>query len=127
MSYSQERTDIMTYLAANWSATPIDAENSPSGEPDLPFIQPTILNAQADALTLRYQTIRYPGVISINVWAAQGTGTKTANAHADDLVDLFTDKNIGVNVETMAAYKTVIGEADGRYQINVTVPFERRE
>ncbi len=127
MSYSQERTDIMTYLAANWSATPIDAENSPSGEPDLPFIQPVILNATAVGLSLGYQTIEYPSVLSINIWAAQGTGTKTANTHADDLVDLFTNKNIGVNVETMAAYKTVIGEADGRYQINVTVPFERRE
>lgn len=127
MSYEQERADIVAFLNTNWTDTPIDWENSPGGEPSLPFIQPTILNAAAANLSLGAQSVRFPAILSINIWAKQGTGTTIPNRHADTLLGLLSNKDIGTNVETFAAFKTVLGEADGRYQINITVPFERRE
>lgn len=127
MSYEQERADLIAFLNTNWVSTPIDWENSPSGEPALPFIQPTILNAASNGLSLGYESTRFPAVLSINIWFAQGSGTILPNQYADDLIDLFKGVDIGTNVQCMAPYKTVLGEADGRYQINVTIPFERRE
>jgi hypothetical protein len=127
VSYEQERADLTAFLNTNWVATPIDWENSPSGDPALPFIQPTILGGASNGISLGYATTRFPSVLSINLWFAQGSGTITPNQYADDLIDLFKGADIGTNVQCMAPYKTVLGEADGRYQINVTIPFERRE
>lgn len=125
MSYEQARSDIVGYLNTNYSTTAIDWENSKAGEPALPFIQPSILDGTALGLALDYQSIQYPGVISINVWLAQGSGTIVSNQLADELVTLFTHQQIGI-VETKAAYKTVVGESNGRYQLNITIPYEWR-
>ena len=125
MTYKVARSDILDYLEANYTTTPISWPNSPTGEPALPFIQVDILDGVAVDLSLQYQSIQYPGVISINVWQKQGSGTITSNELADELVGLFTCKTIGT-VETKAPYKTVVGEANGRYQLTVTIPFERR-
>ena len=64
-------------------------------------------------------------MISLNIWAKQGAGTIKSNQIADELITLFTDKTLGI-VETGVPFKTVLGEDNGRYQINITVPFQRR-
>ncbi len=125
MSYETARSDLVGYIAANYSTTSIDYENSPAGEPALPFIQVTILDGAAVDLSLQFQSIQYPGIVSINIWDKQGTGTIQSNQLADELITLFTHKTIGT-VETKAPYKTVLGESNGRYQTNVTIPFEWR-
>jgi hypothetical protein len=125
MSYETARSDIVEYLKANFLTTQIDYENSSAGELPLPFIQVAILDGTAVGLALQYQSIQYPGIISINIWDKQGVGTVKSNQIADELVALFTNKTIGT-VETKAPYRTVLGETNGRYQTSVTVPFERR-
>lgn len=125
MSYTTARSDLLTYLTANYTTTAIDYENSKAGEPALPFIQVAILDGAAVDLSLQFQSIQYPGIISVNIWDSQGSGTIQSNQLADELLALFTFKTIGT-VETKAPYKTVLGESNGRYQINVTIPFEWR-
>lgn len=126
MSYSAERDSIVNYLNANFLTAPIDWENAPGSEPSLPFIQPFILNGESEGLSLDFQSTRYPGVISINAYFEQGTGTKTSNTIADELVALLHNQTIG-SVETFSASKVVLPATDGRYQITISAPFERRE
>ena len=125
MSYETARSDIVGYLNTNFTTTAIDYENATAGEPALPFIQISILDGAAVDLSVQFQSIQYPGIISINIWAKQGTGTIESNQLADELLALFTYKTIGI-VETKAPFKTVLGESNGRYQTNVTIPFEWR-
>lgn len=125
MSYTQARADLVGYLNTNYTTTGIDWENSQSGEPALPFIQVSILDGAAIDLALQFQSIQYPGFVSINIWDKQGSGTIQSNQLADELVTLFTFQQIGI-VETKAPYKTVLGETNGRYQTNITIPFEWR-
>ena len=95
MSLVNVRSQVISYLAANWATTPICWENSDFQEPDGPWIRLGIAPGDGIALSafstgLNQQT----GVVTLDLFVPKHGGTLTAYTHLDALRALFNRKNL---------------------------------
>lgn len=127
MSYSAAYSAFITYLVDNYVDTPVDYPNSPSAEPALPFIKVSIIDSETDDFTMGLDSINRVGVFDVTIVAAMGTGVGASNTIADNLVNLLKDAKLADETRCGVPFKQLLGTLDGRYLINITVPFERVE
>jgi len=73
---------------------------------------------------------RYTGLVTCQVFAPEGKGTKTARGLADDFADIFKDAKFssgssGTITFDVPSIRDVGRQEAGLYQINVNCPFRR--
>jgi len=127
MSYSDGYVAFRNYLIDNYFDTTVVYPNSPTGEPALPFITVDVIDAETDDFTMSLESINRVGVLDVNIVAAAGTGVGVSNTIADNLVNLLKDAKLSDETRLGVPFKKLLGNIDGRYLINITVPFERVE
>ena len=127
MSYSDGYKAFRNYLIDNYFDTAIDYPNSPSAEPALPFIRVDVIDSETDDFTMSLESISRVGVFDVTIVAAMGTGVGVGNTIADNLVILLKDAKLADETRCGVPFKQLLGTIDGRYLINITVPFERVE
>jgi len=130
MSVADERTAIENRLAAGWSTTPIRYENVPFKEPTAPYVALFILDGEGLQISLGTPALRrWPGLIKMQIFVQQDSGTQLAKAYADSLGALFdraqfSSGNSGT-IRCRVPSTTEVGITNGWYQLNVTIPFIR--
>ena len=106
-----ERQIIETYIETNWTATPIAWEEVPYTPVEgTSFISVTVKPGGSVIMSMPSGT-RYHGLLIIDVYCPRNQGTKTIRDYVDDVVDLFTDKNIsGIIFRDMTLYQDIAGD-----------------
>jgi hypothetical protein len=105
MNILEAETLIETYLAANWTRTPVTYPNvspldySAVGQPLLPkgskdYIALRYSFEQSEFITVPGTCRRYHGSISITIFVRRQTGSRKLSDYANDLISLFEGKEI---------------------------------
>lgn len=132
MTFNEIRIAIETLLV-NWNQYPLAIDGLP--------VPPSVKQAQTDGATWVRLTInpgatipagkgstpevRRTGLISIQVFAAAGQGSKAAYDACDALTPLLQHKITG-GLETLALTVSRTGEQDNYYQLNASVPYRAK-
>jgi len=128
MSFADESKAIELRLDANWgSTTPIKSDNVDyTPVTGTTYIELQIHNAQGVRVTIGTQNplYRYPGIISINIYGSLNEGTRTLLGYADSIADIFRGATFS-NLICRTPKITRIGELDGWFVYNVSIPFHR--
>jgi len=135
MSYEQERDDIETHFLTEWTTTTkIRWDNvkwdNPAEDPS--WVALTIITDEADQISLgdnpRY---RFPGMVIVQVFVKEGTGTGVVNQLADQVVEAFRLRTLGTAptgfVKFQTPWKRREGVKNGWFQMNVFAPYQRDE
>lgn len=126
MTYEAERTAIEARFQANWTTTPIKWENVPF-EPGTAsaFVEIRIATAASFQASLGSPALyRHNGVISINLRVRQNVGTTTAKGYIDSLCAIFRGQTFS-SVTCRAPIVSVIGDLNGWYTYNISIPYYR--
>lgn len=129
MTFEAENTAIESKFHDNWAAaTPVKYDNvdfTPPG--NAAFVELQIHNGFASPISTGGTTLyRSPGIISINIYLPLNTGTKTAKGYTDTIAAIFRGQQFS-GIICRAASVTRIGELDGKFVYNVSIPFFRDE
>lgn len=129
MSYDAERASIEGRLKTNWTSTPIKFENvayTPAAT-TVAFIELMIVNSQSIQASIGSPALyRHPGSISINVRTRLQVGSKQGRVYADTLSGIFRGKEFD-GITCRAPKVTRLGEIEGWFVLNVSIPFYRDE
>ncbi len=126
MSFATERTSIESRLKANWTTTAIAYPNVGfNPENAVPWVRLTILNGESGPRNVNAGK-RHLGVIVLQIFVPQNTGTHIARGYADSLAAIFEDAQFSGILCGVASIET-IGNTNTWYQINVTVGYWRDE
>lgn len=129
--YASERAAIEKRVKDNWSTTPIVFDNVGFRPADSNYVSVAILNASANQLEINGASPkhRYTGIISIQIFTDANSGTQTARTYADTIAAIFRNQSFShsdsgtITCRTPNAIRA--GVVDGRYQLNLTVPYYR--
>ena len=88
------------------------------------YIRVTILNNDSETIEIGGTRTRHNGEILFSIFVTSGTGTDRARELADDLYDGFKNRAIGT-VQTQTPTVNRIGDDEGFYHLQVSVPFYR--
>ena len=130
MSVADERKAIESRLAAAWATTPIRYENVPFAAPSTPYVALFILDGEGNQVSLGTPALRrWTGIIIVQVFVPQDTGTQIAKSYADTIGAIFdraqfSSGNSGTIRCRVPSVKS-IGITNGWNQVNVSVPFIR--
>ena len=135
MSFADERRAIETRMQSNWthSSVPIQFDNVPShrGNPTDPWVRLTIMNGDARVAALGNSLHRHGGLIDIDVFVKENSGTAGARVYADSAAAIF--KQVTLSAGSSGTIKTGVprivrvGARDGWYQLKVSVGYRRDE
>lgn len=129
MSFDELRQYSEQRMADNWAETaPVAYENvqfeKPAGSP---FVNFSVINGEGFTAGLdigSVPVVRDTGMVSLQVFVPEGTGTKTSRELIDAFVAIFEHKRFNA-ITTYSANITPVGVRDGWHQTNVTVPLRR--
>lgn len=130
MSFEDTRKAIESRLASNWTTTPIRFENVPFTETAVPYVALFILDGEGKQISLGTPSLqRWAGLIVVQIFVPQDTGTKTARTYADAIGAIFDRQqfasgNSGTIRSRIPSIRR-IGITHGWDQTNVTIPFIR--
>lgn len=131
MSFAAERAAIESRLAANWTTTSIKFENTRFEQPrETAWIACYILNGDGNQISLGDNPLhRYAGVIMVQIFVPESSGTQTARGYADTIAAIYRRQQISNGSSgTITCRTPSISQGipkDGWYQINVMCPFQR--
>lgn len=132
MSYAEAHNEIREHLFMSWAdATPIawPNVNFTPPNPQSSWIRLSISDGDSNQMELGSNpaTIRYAGIIYVQIFTRLDIGDAVALQLADTVKQIFNNW-CGVSVRCRAAKIKVIGnDGNGWYQVNVVVPFYRDE
>lgn len=132
MSFISAHNEIRTRLNTEWAnATPIAFPNVSFNPPSPPsvWIRLTVNDGESQQIDIgsKPATIRYAGVIFVQIFTVSNKGDAEALTLADNVKTIFNNWN-GVNVVCRAAKIINVGnDGQGWYQVNVAIPFIRDE
>lgn len=132
MSFADERRAIETRFSANYTSTPVRYENLSFVQPDnASWVSLMILSGEGGQASLGGSSAihRYGGVIQVDVFTPENSGTQAGRALADTVEAIFRQVqfslgNSGV-IHTQTPWVTNLGVEDGWYRLVVTCPFFR--
>lgn len=130
-SFADERAAIEKRLKDNWTTTPIAFDNVGFRPTDSAYVAIFIQNAAATQIEMTGTTPnhRYTGLISIQIFTDVNTGSQTAREYADTISAIFRNKRFssGDSGTIICRSPNVqrVGVVDGRFQLNLTVPYYR--
>lgn len=125
MSYVSIEQTIQEHLQNNWTATEIEWQNA-EYDPRLgvSFVRITILPGSERQVAMGgvLRQYRKDGVIFLSVFIPVNIGTREAWTHADNLVALYRGQEIN-GIIFRGTETNEVGEADGWFQVNVSIDF----
>lgn len=121
---------IEVRLAANWTTTTIKYEAVPFTETRSAYVALFIRDGEGSQISLGTTALRrWPGVIIIQVFVPQDTGSRTARGYCDTLAAIFDRVQFSVDASGTITCGTpsvqIIGTREGWFQMNVSVPYHR--
>ncbi len=130
MSFEDAAKAIESRLQANWSTTPIKFENAPFAETTSAYVALYIRDGEGNQVSLGTPALRrWPGLIIVQVFVPENTGTRKAREYADDIGPIFDRVQFSSGGSGTITCRTpsidVIGLKFGWWQVNVTVMFSR--
>lgn len=132
MGWASERKAIESRFNTNWTTTPIKFEGAPFQETRSAYVALFIRNGDRSQITLGGNpTIRSMSLVIVQIFIPQDQGSALAKTYADSIAAIFdrvqftTDD--GNLISCQAASAEAVGQAEGWFQFNVTVPYTRDE
>ncbi|RLI53406.1 MAG: hypothetical protein DRP09_15780 [Candidatus Thorarchaeota archaeon] len=129
MTFEAENTAIESRFSANFTATPIKWDNVAFAQPtDSPWVEINIIDGNAFPASLNGGSVlyRHTGIISVNIYVPVGTASKVARQYADQIAAIYRGQQFSsINCYEASIHR--LGERDGWFVFNVTVPFYRDE
>lgn len=128
--FADERKAIEGRLKAAWTTTPIRFEGVPFQEVLTAYVALFILDGQGLQISLGTPALRrWAGIITVQIFTPEDTGTQTGRAYADTIGAIFdraqfssgSSGTIRCRIPTL----TQVGVTNGWQQMNVTIPFIR--
>ena len=127
MSFKTTQRDVETRFAAQWTETPIAYENVDFTKPsNASWVRLTIIDGSGKPYGIMGSTGQAVdnGLISVQVFVPEGTGTQEAKRLADEILPIYQDTRFSGIVTYIATVNTV-GVGNGWHQTNVTIPYKR--
>ena len=128
MSFEALRVSIESRMNTYWSTTVVAYENVPFSPPDTPWIRLTVLvgtgetsGHAGDGTTVE---VRDTGVISIQVFVPEGSGTALSKQYVDSLIAIYEHTRFD-GILAYTASPVPVGVNNGWHQTNITIPFRR--
>lgn len=117
-------------LNAGWTTTPIRYENVAFIETNEPYVALYVLDGEGHQISLGTVALRrWVGVIFVQIFVKQDTGSRLAKSYANTIGALFDRAEFSVGVSGLIRCRVPsiheVGITNGWYQINVSVPFIR--
>lgn len=133
MSFEDERRAIEGRFGDNYSATPIKWEEHPFDVVEgTPYVALTILSGKGHQASLggpNSALQRYAGVIQIDIFTPEDSGTKTAKQHADTIEAIFHHVQFSAGnsgtITTRLPWIHKMGVKDGWHRFVVNVDYHR--
>lgn len=134
MSFQDERSAIEKRFADNWTGTTaakVRYENAPFNQPKTgAWVALTIRDGIAQQASISSQPLnRYPGIVVIDIFVPENTGTDEARRLAELAAAIFRNVQFSAGssgtITCRVPYVTTIGARDGWFQLAVTVNFYR--
>ena len=132
MSFSDERQAIESRLDNGFSAVPIKYENVPFDPPKgSPYIALTILSGNGINASIGTDRplLRHAGIIQLDIFVPEDTGTEVARTHADSLDTLFKNVQFSAGssglITTRVPFYTTLGIEQGWYRAVLSVAYQR--
>ena len=121
---------IETRLSAAWVTTKIRYVNAPFVETRTPYVALFVLDGEGHQISLGAVVLhRWVGVILMQVFVLQDTGTRLAKTYANTLGAVFDRAEFSSGASGLIRCRVPsvqeIGITNGWYQLNVSVPFIR--
>lgn len=136
MTFDEFRAFAETKIQTDWTATPIEFENATESDAlkaakdsKTPWIRFTIRDGGGELITVGSDSRldRFVGLLIIQIFVAQKTGTGQARRYADQLSGFWKGYAGQPCVQILTPSINVIGENEGWFQINVNIPFQNDE
>ncbi len=136
MNFEEFRSFAESKINIDWTQTLIEFENVPESTAlttaknnKTPWIRFIIRDGEGKRQTIGSNNplFRYVGNIIVQIFVAQNTGTKTARELADAMTDIWRGYTGEPCLEFRTSNISVIGETEGWFQINVSIPFKNDE
>jgi hypothetical protein len=131
MTFKNEERDIVSRFKTNWaSTTSIKYDNVDfTPTPGESFVELEIHNGSQIPVSLggiSATLYRGVGIISINIYTALNIGTQTGKNLADTAAAIFRGQTFS-GITCRGADVTRLGESNGWFAHNVSIPFFRDE
>ena len=132
MTFNEFRSFVEGKMETDWTVTPIEFQNVSESaaliaakDAKTPWIRLTIVNGDGSQITIGSPSKcdRYAGNIIVQIFTGQKIGTKTGLVLADSVSVIWNGFTGEADVEIRTPSMNVIGELQGWFQINVTIPF----
>lgn len=129
--FADERRAIEERLAAGFTAIPIRYENVPFQQTQTPYCALFIRRGEGNQIELGAgpRLARWAGLIVVQVFVPEDTGTQVAAQHADSIAAVFhrQDFSAGASglIRCRVARVETIGNRHGWHQVNVVTPYIR--
>jgi len=136
MDHAEVRSTLAARLASNWTATPIawpnydfDPSRLSADEQTTGFIRFSIQFGASEQIglggELDKRQWRNLGVLFIQVFVAENSGTKLCMQHVDALKELWRGQQLAGGILIRSPDINVIGrDNEGFFQVNVSVAFQ---
>lgn len=132
MSWDDERSAVEQRFSASWGdTTPVRYENVKWVEPtDGEWVALSIQGAGANQISLNVSAlVRFDGLISVQVFAKENTGTRVIRNLAEQAASIFRradfSKDSSGRIVCQIPWIKAVGTKNGWYQVNVIVPYHR--
>lgn len=136
MTFKEFRIFAEVKMAADWLTTPIEFENlsesialTAAKNNKTPWVRFLIRDGDGNLVTIGSgsRLDRYVGVLIIQIFVAQKTGTSTAAGYADTISNIWKGFNGQPCLQFFTPSINIVGENQGWSQINVNVTFQNDE
>lgn len=132
MSFADTLKAVESRLQTNWTTTPIKFQNVPFNETATAYVALFLQDGEGLQISLGTVALRrWAGIIIVQVFVPETTGTSVARGYADTIGAIFdrvqfSSGNSGVISCRTPSIET-IGLRDGWWQVNVTIPYRRNK
>ena len=129
--FAAERQAIESRMAANFTAIPIKFENVAFQEIQTAYCAIFVRRGEGHLITLgpAPQLQRWAGIIVVQVFVPEDTGTQTIAGYADSIAAVWNRQEFSAGasglIRCRVAKVDTNGTRNGWYQMNVTTPYIR--
>lgn len=128
--FADERKAIEARMAAAWTTTKIRYENVPFASLSTPYVALYILDGEGLQISLGTPALRrWVGIIMVQVFVPQDSGTQVAKGYADTIGAIFDRAQFSTGgsgtIRCQIPSLKSVGVTNGWQQVNVTIPFIR--
>lgn len=129
---AQVEQAVQALMAAEYPTVPVKYENVSFTQPDGPWVAVTTISGTSFRTDLGSKyTVRYSGIVQIDVLVPEDTGTRLCNEISEKLALLFQEKEFRLEDGARVIYRTpdyrAFPDQRGFYRRIVSIGFSRDE